>query len=785
MDVKMIETALAALLHDVGKLYERAGLPFDDLPHLYKYSHATATSEFFQKLNNLGWSVDIVSIEDQAAHHHINTDSVITVADRLTAAYERRETDDYFPKGKDKRPLCSLFFDVALNKENDNKNKENHWYYKTVNLSDWDDNVLPKFEDNDVSEETYQKLYGEFYERFCSLANCPQSLLVELVMDVCRSFWTFIPSSAREQEVPDITLYDHSVMTAAIACALYARSRYEKKDISDKKILLVSGDISGIQDFLLDLPNQASPGTAKLLRARSFYVTMLSRAAILLMFDRLGLPMCNCISDAGGQFTLLVHNTPETKQILNDLRIEIDRWMLEKFRGKLALIISEPVETEDQDFMNGKRYSELINRLKEQTDIAKKRKFHSALQKEGCWNLDNDSLMVMNTIPPDEQLLNKQFKKLGSRLVLEDVKFITFSRRNTATEEEFCFFDKITMSLKETNYPDQLSVLQINGSEGYRTRFDMTRHVPRLTKDDQDDIDRLNEEEQDEENIKYWRPGHVRPFNLIAKKALGVECIAVLKADVDRLGQIFSRGLEIPSISRLAVLSRLLNGFFTGFLEHKLQREKNCDGTRKYENIYTEYAGGDDLLFVGPWNTIFSLASDIHQWFTDYTCCNPDLTLSASIVMGHAKSPIASLVRTAENLLDKAKDEGRNRIGIFDKTLSWNDFDTALKDGMFLVESAENNMISDGFLYRLLQYYQMYERTEKVKKVNIHDLLWKSQLRYDMARNLTKKNEQENESLKPIRKQIDRMVTLDADVMKRLKISVTYALYLRRKSSDS
>jgi CRISPR-associated protein Csm1 len=317
--------------------------------------------------------------------------------------------------------------------------------------------------------------------------------------------------------------------------------------------------------------------------------------------------------------------------------------------------------------------------------------------------------------------------------------------------------------------------LQINKSEGYRARFDMTRYVPRIAKDDEADIKRLRNEEQDEENIEHWEIGQISPFNLIAKKALGVESIAVLKADVDLLGRIFSQGLKKEmSISRMAVLSRFLNGFFTGFLEQKLETEE------KYKNIYTEYAGGDDLLFVGPWNTIFSLALDIHQSFTKYTCHNPDLTLSASIVMEHAQSPIASLVRAAENLLYKAKDEGRNRIGIFDKTLSWNDFDMALKDGMFLVESAENKMISDGFLYRLLQYYQMYERA---KNGSIRDVLWKSQLRYDMARNLTKNNEQENEPLKPIRKRIDQMVTLDA--MERLKISVTYALYLRRKSLNS
>jgi CRISPR-associated protein Csm1 len=119
-------------------------------------------------------------------------------------------------------------------------------------------------------------------------------------------------------------------------------------------MLLVSGDVSGIQDFLLDLPNQASPGTAKLLRARSFYVTMLTRVAVMMILDRLGLPTCNCLKDAGGQFTLLVQNTSQARAALNELRRTFDDWMLRTFQGRLALILSEPVEIDDADFREDK-----------------------------------------------------------------------------------------------------------------------------------------------------------------------------------------------------------------------------------------------------------------------------------------------------------------------------------------------------------------------------------------------------------------------------------------------
>ena len=42
----------------------------------------------------------------------------------------------------------------------------------------------------------------------------------------------------------------------------------------------------------------------------------------------------------------------------------------------------------------------------------------------------------------------------------------------------------------------------------------------------------------------------------------GVSALMTLKGDVDNLGAIFERGLEAPSLSRMAALSRQMNAFF-------------------------------------------------------------------------------------------------------------------------------------------------------------------------------------------------------------------------------
>ena len=778
----MIEFALAALLHDVGKVYERTGKESEKLDHLFKYSHAGFTSRFFEDLQHDEgrWNaVSLDRIKTFASYHHNPSDSLqelITIADRCSAG-ERREDKDIAAQsayGKSRRRLRSLFSEIKLPQNNKEENaKETLWEYPLASMAVHDERVFPRpvgsEETTEEGEEAYKRLYDDFYDQMRRLRDCPSPLLVDAVMGICRSHWTLIPSSAKTVEIPDITLYDHSVVSAAIACALFAHR--ESNEATDKKMLLVSGDISGIQDFLLDLPSQTSPGTAKLLRARSFYVTMLTRIAAVMILDRLGLPACNCLKDAGGQFTLLVQNTAAARTELANLQRTFDQWMLQNFQGRLALILSEPVEIAEIDFQKD-RYAQVVERLNEQTDRAKKRKFRSALQTDSGWNID---AAVMDTVPPDEQKLDKKLKRVGTDLTT--AKYIVLSREvsgESVDSECLDFFNTLTLSFYKDvqhlkNDTNVLSVLEINPDGKARYRFAapyfMTRHVPRI---DEKEAAELNANRLPEEKDDEWRADQVRPFDKIAALADGVKHLAVLKADVDRLGQIFSRGLkETASISRFTVLSRLLNDFFTAVLEHRLKTELS------YENIYTEYAGGDDLLFVGPWDKILRLASEIRRSFTEYTCDNADVTLSASVVLGHAKSPISSLVRQAETLLDKAKSAGRNRIGIFGTTLLWKDFDGSLEDGRFLYDykSPQGEKISHGFLYRLLRYYQMDQRVRK--DGSIRDVLWKSQLRYDMARNCKDQ---------ALRDRLDRMVplTVTRDTMERLKVAVTYALYLGR-----
>lgn len=288
----------------------------------------------------------------------------------------------------------------------------------------------------------------------------------------------------------------------------------------------------------------------------------------------------------------------------------------------------------------------------------------------------------------------------------------------------------------------------------------MANYVPKI-KDE--DIKSLNEENYEDMEI-----GQVLPFNHIAKKSEGKQALAVLKADVDRLGMLFSNGLISTNytISRIATLSRMFDGFFSSYLNVLLKD--------KYPYIYTEYAGGDDLLLIGPWNRIMNLAIDMRQTFKQYTCNNPDVNISAGISLMHVGEPVTNALREAEKLLDTSKEKGRDKISLFGVTLDWDTYSKAIEQGKWLSKNVAKDKKSEfnpGFIYRLLQYYLMKYRVEQLKdtsdqKIPIKDAKWHSQLNYDMSRNIKSMD---------VRQEIEKMFS--GEEIDNVKIATTYCLY--------
>jgi len=228
-------------------------------------------------------------------------------------------------------------------------------------------------------------------------------------------------------------------------------------------------------------------------------------------------------------------------------------------------------------------------------------------------------------------------------------------------------------------------------------------------------------------------------FENIAEKAQGEHLLGFLKADVDRLGELFVFGLKrelnsIDTISRQATLSRLLDMFFTGWLEHLLSSQ--------YKDCYTVFSGGDDLFFVGPWDKIIALAERIQADFTEFTG-NPHITISAGIAITKPDYPIARAAELVEGAIGNSKDNGRNSITLLETTLKWPEWEPVKKEWDLLRPLMSNAAkVPSAFLYNMLAFADMWRKYDNGKG-DIMGLRYHPLLTYNARRNLSPRDNPE------------------------------------------
>ena len=122
--------------------------------------------------------------------------------------------------------------------------------------------------------------------------------------------------------MPDVSAYDHCRLTSAFATAIYLYHRETEsldaesiKNGDNQKFLMISGNFYGIQDFIFADYGDTRKYRSKLLRGRSFYISLLSELAADLLCKRIGLPPVSIILNAAGKFTILAQNTNTVRHI--------------------------------------------------------------------------------------------------------------------------------------------------------------------------------------------------------------------------------------------------------------------------------------------------------------------------------------------------------------------------------------------------------------------------------------------------------------------------------------
>jgi CRISPR-associated protein Csm1 len=187
-----------------------------------------------------------------------------------------------------------------------------------------------------------------------------------------------------------------------------------------------------------------------------------------------------------------------------------------------------------------------------------------------------------------------------------------------------------------------------------------------------------------------------------------------------------------------------------------------------FQEVYTVFAGGDDLFLIGPWNVMAPLVSYLAEQFQKYVCENPAITFSAGISVHKPHVPVDKLARAAEESLEHSKNTKRkNSITMFGQTVSRDTFDTLLKNREEMESWLRKKYISKAMMYRFNHLITLAEKEKAVKSGNailmedMEAMKWRALFHYSIERNINssfkdKKREQAVQDLTLMAKWMDQ-----------------------------
>lgn len=794
----------AALLHDIGKFYRRAdtgsisssmylSTTVKDLEDKFlplnngvrTHQHCLWTAQFIednkQVFNILSGndSTDLSNSDNLmhiAARHHLpfselsDLGSIIKEAHSLSFSMDRDSEialkdeqdgqENNWDAYKQKR-MTSVLEGINLLEE-DFEQKTN-WHHLPVEKLSLNRSLFAK--DSFENAPDYKKLWKEFLQEFKLIQANSYKAFSETLLNLLFKYAGCVPAST--VHFTDISLYDHSKMTAALAVSLYDWSQEDEKP--ENAFLLISGDLSGIQSYIYQI---VSKYAAKNLKGRSFYLRLASDAVTKYLLNELNLFQANIIYNSGGSFYIIAPNTQFVRDKLDEAIKKIEQNMY-KAHGTALYVALESVEVSKEDLMNSNEggLPEVWSQLFSKRDEKKNRRFdyliehnYSDFFEPKHFGVKTDKISGegisidekthhLSDVGTVKQLTYQQVE-LGKRL--RDSDLLVISQREIPSWKSKNPIEPIGLGLfyyllKESDLKllqgeskelsDHLHIITFNGKDGscdfmhpYRDRWmeSGANNILGLEFYGGNIFDGNTFDEfchSDNEN---------------AYKRLGV-----LRMDVDNLGNIFQKGIitKRATLSRYATLSRSFDYFFSGYLNSIQQKIAP-------HSSFIIYSGGDDLFIVASWEHAIELAKQIRNDFRHFTCNNQAFSLSGGIAIVAPKYPIMKGAQESEHEERLAKehqnvDNQKNALSFMNMPLNWDkEFSGVerLKDLIVkltskneenkehlpksfigkLLNSFENAAIKDHKINNLKTYWitaydfgRMLERTKNVEARNL------------------------------------------------------------------
>ncbi|MBP6965552.1 MAG: type III-A CRISPR-associated protein Cas10/Csm1 [Armatimonadetes bacterium] len=766
----------AALLHDIGKFLQR-GYARNEPHH--------RISGWFVSQNKVSFR-DPDLVELLASHHHEGqyaheTDKPAAIKDErhrmlayLVSAADTESASERIDEKAEEGyqplvPMDSVFSQVDLGSGIGDVRRHN---LSVLFKGD----VFPHPSEADVQHnvQEYQQHFDRFLTEFRDLFPEPYDRMNDTLTYLLQKYLWCVPSDTTKV-ARDISLADHMKVSAALAACFYKwheANGWTESSVRNRslaKTYLLCGDISGIQNFIYGIASVGTGGVAKRLRGRSFRISMLTDAVAIRILHALDLPLACRIMSAGGQFYLLIPNTEADRNAASQAVRDISDWLLKSFNGEIALSVGG-CEIAGDDLSQSK-FDQVLSTARVELAQGKQRKFSDALGTDRVvLPLDYSgrrACSVCERRPADfseeEEVAEceecRADRDLGRKLVSEDAWLVISDRKDGASEPLFenpTWFAGIATDSRRVASMSPIAAFNLRGSGllpgvpcGYQLH---AGYVPRKDGEDAHEI---------------------KSFEDLADASTGVKLLGVLRADVDHLGLVFTLGMEKhASLSRIATMSSMLHYFFTYELQGIIEKE--------FPDTYTAYAGGDDLMLIGPWDKTIELSKRISDEFRRFTAENPNITISAGIGTYKPKSPIATTSRLTGELLERSKSAGRDRLTIFDTTFEWPRFDEVREWKQSLIESLQSpdDSVSSGFVYRLLAYRE--QAVDFYRHGAAKSVMYRPHLAYDLARNFRDKNGNPKIDADLLEGLTD-LIGADENQWSLLKAAITWCAYSIRK----
>lgn len=483
--------------------------------------------------------------------------------------------------------------------------------------------------------------------------------------------------------------------------------------------MLILASISGIQDFLFDV-RESGGKQARSLRFRSFRIQLLAEAVALRLLDAAGLPRDRILFSAAAKVCIDAGVlSGEALDRVREAAADVERRLLAETHGRLRLSVA----FED----GGDSFAAAFNRAGRALARQKSRAWHSLATADGTsWP---DGCLAV-PVPWDAEEEAKLDAAVGTRLV--GAGFLSIRRRNLSPAEHEVGLVGLTAVFGReppTSTEDLLAVSNLQRPEDrpsgvppaiFYTRR-LARHIP------QDD-----------------RGGPIE-FVDLAARSRGAVMLGVLKADVDSLGQAIGAMLRsggADSARALKEFSDALDRFFSETLQAEMRHEP-------WNLIYTVFAGGDDMLLVGPWNVILDFAGHARQCFNNrfgqgakQSPSALPLTISAGVAIIKPRYPIHLAAQQADDLLDEAKHtsapgaaDPKDQCAALGGVWKWSDHERVIGDGRQLADWADAGVIQRGWLHTLLELALLRRGQAGPEYAHVHPAAATSRLAYHVARN--------------------------------------------------